>query len=61
MLIFEIISKAYCEYKKFLIDIKKIMVLKQFFNKKKDKFKNKKKFLKEIENDEYFKYLLKTE
>ena len=61
MLIFEIISKAYCEYKKFLIDIKKIMVLQQFFSEKKEEYKNKKKSLKEIENDEYFKYLLKKE
>jgi hypothetical protein len=47
MLIFEIISRAYCDYKKFLVDIKKVSVLKDFFSKKKDEqkkiFKRKRK------------------
>ena len=61
MLIFDIISRSYCAYKKFLIELKKMMVLKQFFSRKNEEYKNKKKSLIDIENDEYFKYLVKTE
>ena len=42
MIIFDIISRAYCGYKNFLIYIKKIMVLKKFFKDKKEIYKNKK-------------------
>ena len=59
MLIFDIISRAYCDYKKFLINLKKIEVLKQYFIKKGE---NKiKKTLNEIENDELYKYLYNIE
>ena len=61
MIIFDIISRAYCEYKNFLIYIKKIMVLKKFLNDKKEIYKNKKKSLTEIESDQHFKYLLMNE
>ena len=59
MLIFDIISRAYCDYKKFLINLKKIKVLKQYFIKKGES--KIKKTLNEIENDELYKYLYNIE
>jgi len=58
-LIFELISRAFCDYKKFLKKIKKFMVIKKFLNLKKKQFEN--KSLKEIEDDPYFKELLMKE
>ena len=52
--IFEIISTAYYNYKKFLFLIKKLMTFKIFMKLK----KNSKQYFKEIENEQDFKYLL---
>ena len=59
-LLFEIISRAYREYKNFLFYIKKIIILKQFFKQKKDEYKTIKS-LEEIEKNDYYKELLKRE
>ena len=59
-LLFEIISKAYKEYKDFLFYIKEIIILKQFFKEKKDEYKTIKS-LDEIKQDDYYKKLLKRE
>ena len=49
ILIFDLLSNAYCNYKEFLVNIKKHTVLLEFFKKHTD-LKNKKKNLKEIED-----------
>ena len=48
--IFDLLSNAYCNYKEFLVNIKKHTVLLEFFKKHTD-LKNNKKDLKEIENN----------
>ena len=61
-LIFDLLSRTYCEYKKWLNFIKKLTVLKQYFNSKvKDKENFKKKSFGEIENDQEFIKLFKKD
>ena len=63
MKIFNILSRTYFQYKKFLIIIKKLSVLKQYIKKNDSQNKDllKDKDFKEIENGEEYKKLLKNE
>ena len=61
-LIFDLLSRTYCEYKRWLIFIKKLTVLKQYYNSKvKDKENFKKRSFGEIENDQEYIKLIKND